>query len=231
MAISRFSLPPFAEEGAEGGRGQNRLARHIEMNQIQHFDSIDITAAILAGGEGRRLGGRDKGLMPLAGQPLVARVIAALAGQAQKVLVCINRNSAQYAAFATICTDRTPGFHGPLAGIDAALAICATPWLLTVPVDCPQPPADLAQRLYLAAWAAKAQLAVAHDGTRRQPVFAIYRRELACTTAPALARDSPVWRWQDECSAIEVDFSDVPRAFLNLNGEEDFSFWEERHRG
>ncbi len=200
------------------------------MNSPQRYDSADVTGAILAGGEGRRLGGRDKGLVPLAGQPLISHVCASLEGQVGKILVCANRNLAQYAAFATPCSDRKPGFHGPLAGIDSALADCTTPWLLTVPVDCPQPPADLARRLYFAASAADTRAAVAHDGSRRQPLFAVYRCELAASAGLALAGDWPVWRWQDECGAVEVDFSDVPLAFLNLNTDQDFSRWEECNR-
>jgi molybdopterin-guanine dinucleotide biosynthesis protein A len=195
------------------------------------FNPSDITAAILAGGEGRRLGGRDKGLELLAGKPLVEQVIASLRPQAHKLLICINRNNAQYAAFAVICTDGAATFRGPLAGIAAALAACDTGWVLTVPVDCPQPPADLAQRLHAAAIAAHARAAVAHDGERRQPLFALYRRELADAAAQALARDLPVWRWQNECEVVEADFSDVRHGFLNLNTTEDFQRWTERDHG
>src|SRR5579864_3738557 len=197
------------------------------MSPATPFDPADITVAILAGGEGRRLGGRDKGLAPLAGKPLIAHVMESISGQAHDVLICINRHAAHYAAFATICTDRHAGFHGPLAGIDAALSACATAWLVTVPVDCPQPPADLSRRLHRAACAAGTRVAVAHDG-RRQPLFAIYRRELCANSGVALSDDLPIWRWQDECGVIEVDFSDVAQAFLNLNTNEDFKHWEER---
>ena len=194
------------------------------------FDPTDITAAILAGGAGARLGGRDKGLAMLANKPLIAHVVESLKRQSRDMLICINRNAEHYAAFAPICTDRIVGFHGPLAGIDAALAVCTTSWLLTVPVDCPQPPKDLAHRLYAAARAAQAPVAVAHDGIRRQPLFAVYRRELGAEASLALSNDLPVWRWQDLSGAIEVNFSDVPQAFLNLNVADDFRSWEESHR-
>ncbi len=193
------------------------------------FDSANITAAILAGGQGRRLGSCDKGLELLAGRPLVTHAIAALRPQVQKLLICINRNNAQYATFAVICTDGAAGFLGPLAGIAAALAVCDTKWLLTAPVDCPQPPADLARRLHTVAHDAQAHVAVAHDGERRQPLFALYRRELANSATEAFAHDLPVWRWQDECGAVETDFSDQPKAFLNLNTVEDFRYWESTH--
>jgi molybdopterin-guanine dinucleotide biosynthesis protein A len=199
------------------------------MAPTAQFNPANITAAILAGGQGRRLGGRDKGLELLVGKPLIEHVITALRPQAQNIVICINRNNAQYATFAVICTDGATGFLGPLAGIATALATCDTEWLLTAPVDCPQPPADLARRLHAAAHGARTHVAVAHDGARRQPLFALYQRQLVDTATEALARDLPVWRWQDECGAVEADFSDVPNAFFNLNTAEDFQSWESSH--
>lgn len=191
------------------------------------FAGAGITAAILAGGQGARVGGKDKGLMMLGDRALVARVCAALRGQAGRVLVCANRNADAYARHAAVVADPGEGYRGPLAGIAAALAVCETPWLLTVPVDSPDPPADLARRLHAGATAAAASAAVAcHDG-RREPLFALYRRELAASAQAALARDSAVWRWQNECAAIEVDFSDRVTGFVNLNTPEDFLRWEQ----
>ena len=59
---------------------------------MHSFDPANVTAAVLAGGAGSRLGGRDKGLHPLDGKPLIAHVAQALAAQAGKILICINRN-------------------------------------------------------------------------------------------------------------------------------------------
>ena len=123
-----------------------------------------------------------------------------------------------------MCTDTTAGFHGPLAGIATALEACRTDWLLTVPVDCPRPPADLAARLRAHADLARACVA------RAEPLFALYRRELAAEAAGALARDEPVWRWQQQIGAVEVDFADAHEGFVNLNTVEDFNRWEANHR-
>jgi molybdopterin-guanine dinucleotide biosynthesis protein A len=189
----------------------------------------DITAAILAGGEGRRVDGRDKGLLPLAGELLIARVVAALRGQVHAILICTNRHAGEYAAFGGVVADATADFRGPLAGIASALAHCSTPWLLTVPVDGPDLPGDLACRLHAAALIAKADLAVAHDGAHLQPMFALYRAHLAESAAQALERDLPAWRWQEQLGAAQADFSDAPQAFLNLNTLDAFGDWERRH--
>ena len=74
-------------------------------------------------------------------------------------------------------------------------------------------------------------LAVANDGERRQPLFALYRRELADSAAAALAKNLPVWRWQSNCKAIEVEFPGATAAFANLNTLEEFALWEETHDG
>ncbi len=196
------------------------------------FMTSDITVAILAGGQGTRVGGQDKGLMDLAGEPLISRVRERLRAQAGALLICANRNADQYAQYGTVVTDTTPGFHGPLAGIAAALAACRSRWLLTVPVDSPRPPSDLSRRLHAAAVSGRTGAAVAHTGARREPLFALYAASLSESAAEALQRDLPVWRWQDELGIAEVDFSAQAADFVNLNSADDFSRWEEdRRRG
>jgi len=188
------------------------------------FDPGMITAAILAGGAGLRLHGRDKGLELLAGKPLIAHVLDALRGQANTLLICANRSLDRYAEIAPVCSDATATYGGPLAGISAALASCETAWLLTVPVDCPQPPPDLSQRLHAHLGTARASVA---RGASREPLFSLYRREMAADAAAALARDEPVWRWQETIGAIEVDFPG--ETFVNLNTPDDFRRWEQQH--
>jgi len=195
------------------------------------YDIADVTAAILAGGEGARVGGQDKGLLPLAGENLIARASNAMRAQAGTLLICANRHEQVYAAFGAVVGDALPGYRGPLAGIAAALATCTTPWLLTVPVDCPGPPVELGSRLLASAITSGTSLAVAHDGERAQPLFALYRRELAESCSDALVRDLPVWRWQRDAGAAIADFSDCAASFVNLNTPEEFRAWEQRRHG
>lgn len=190
---------------------------------------VAITAAILAGGAGTRLGGCDKGLQVLAGRTLVERVLEALDG-VDAVLVVANRNLDAYARHARTITDDgadrgdgAPRHRGPLAGIAAALAACTTPWLLTIPVDCPHPPRDLAPRLLAAALAADACAVVAHDGERRQPLFALYRVQLRESAAAAATAEQGASAWQDAIGAIELDFGDCRQQFSNLNTPEELA--------
>lgn len=188
-----------------------------------------VTTAILAGGAGSRVGGRDKGLLELNGQPLIAHVRASLPHDAI-VLIIANRHHADYARFGRVVADIDEGIRGPLAGIATALTAAESEWVLTVPVDCPKPPLALIERLTLALWATSQKVAVANDGTHRQPLFALYHGSLADSARAALKLDAPVWRWQNEHHAIDVDFSDVSTTFDNLNTEQDLAAWTERLR-
>jgi len=114
------------------------------------MSAASTTVAILAGGAATRLEGRDKGLQPLGGRPLIAWVVDAAADMADMAdtpfadrLIVANRHADEYAAYATTIRDDVEGFRGPLAGIAAALRHCRSAWLLTLPVDCPRPPSDL----------------------------------------------------------------------------------------
>lgn len=204
-------------------------APELEASNSRPAARLPITAAILAGGAGTRLDGRDKGLEALEGRPLVEHVIAALR-DVETLLVVANRNHDAYARHARTIADATSERKGPLAGIAAACAACETPWLLTVPVDCPQPPTDLAIRLLQAALAGAASAVVAHDGMTRQPLFALYPRHLARAAARASAAGQGVWAWQDAIGAHELDFSDRQRQFHNLNTPDDFIAYAARSR-
>ena len=172
------------------------------------LERSSITAVILAGGAGTRVGGRDKGLLEWHGRPLVGHALQAGASQAERFIISANRHLDIYERYGhPVVRDSGEGFGGPLAGIAAALACARTPWLLTLPVDGPVFPCDLAARLLNAASAANAVVAVAHDGARRQPLFALYATSLAPQAEASLAEtDGAVWRFQDRHGAVEVVF-------------------------
>ena len=83
----------------------------------------DITGLVLAGGQGRRMGMIDKGLVELDGKPLVAHVLARLAPQVGALIVNANRNVERYAALGhPVVGDAIGGYAGPLAGLHAGLS-------------------------------------------------------------------------------------------------------------
>jgi molybdopterin-guanine dinucleotide biosynthesis protein A len=179
---------------------------------------------ILAGGEGRRMGGADKGLLNFQGRPLVAHVLARLTPQVAGLLISANRNLDEYRTFGpAVLPDATDERLGPLAGLQAGLAACATPWLVTCPCDCPALPVDLVARLLAAAEAQGAVLAVAVTADGLQPTFQLCRRELLPQLTAYLAGGGrKLLTWCKEQGAIEVAFPD-PQAFANLNSPADLS--------
>ena len=186
----------------------------------------DLTGMVLAGGEGRRMGGRDKGLEPFAGLPLVGHVVKRLEGQVAELLINANRNADAYRFFADrviadVVMDGAEGcFKGPLMGIYSGLQAAKTPWLLVVPCDSPALPDDLVARMVQGI--GQHDIAVAFDGERLHPVVALLRTSLADDLAATLAEgERKIDRWYARHAWCKVDMSDCPDAFANLNTEEE----------
>lgn len=184
-----------------------------------------ITGVILAGGMGRRMGGADKGLQDLRGQPLVAWAIDRLAPQVDHLLISANRNLAQYAAFGyPVLPDDMPGFAGPLAGLHAVLGHADTPLVASVPCDTPWLPVDLVARLLAALQENTAELAVARTPQRIQPLCCLMRRAvLPQLTRYFTAGGRKVMDWQASVNTVSVLFDDEADAFSNINTIEELT--------
>ena len=181
----------------------------------------ELTGMILAGGQGRRMGGLDKGLVPFAGRPLVAHVRDRLLGRVAEVLINANRHRDAYGELADrVIADAEEGFQGPLMGIYSGLRAASTPWLVVLPCDTPALPGDLVARLV--AGLGEADIAVADDGERLHPVVALIHTELADDLAAALAAgERKIDRWYARHAWRRVDVSDCPDAFANLNTDDE----------
>jgi len=180
----------------------------------------DVTGVVLAGGRARRMGGEDKGLIELAGRRMVEFVVDALRPQVGALLINANRNPEHYRKLTglDVLADELGDFAGPLAGMASALAAARTPLLLSVPCDSPLVASDLAMRLHAALTRDRADIAVARDSDRMQPVFALMRCELLADLRAALGRgERKIDRWYASHRVVEVDFSDQPQMFLNIN--------------
>ncbi|MEA3275113.1 MAG: molybdenum cofactor guanylyltransferase MobA [Pseudomonadota bacterium] len=189
----------------------------------------DITGVILAGGRGRRMGGQDKGLLEIDGSPLIMRTIEILKPQVGRLVVNANRNLERYRDLGfPVVQDVVGDFFGPLVGMASALEATTTPYLLTAPCDSPLLPADLCARLYNALKRGDAEISVAHDGTRMQPVFALLRRELLPDLLSYLENGGrKIDTWYAEHRFALADFSDRPKAFFNINTPEEWTALKE----
>ena len=178
-----------------------------------------ITGVIFAGGQGRRMGGVDKGLVELEGRPLVAHVIERLAPQVGTIVINANQNRDRYAAYAyPVVADVITGFAGPLAGLHAGIAAAATPYVATSPCDSPFLPDDLVARLAAAFAETKVDLAVARTFDQPHPVFSLIRTDVR-SHLEAFLRDGgrKIDAWYATLRVAEVRFDDEADAFRNIN--------------
>lgn len=192
-----------------------------------HAFSDDITALVLAGGRGSRMGGIDKGMQPFRGEALALHVMRRLAPQAGAMLVSANRSLDDYARLgapfnARVIADTRGEYPGPLAGIAAALREARTGFVLTAPCDAPFVDEHLGAALLQAletkgvdiAYAATVE---ASGDVQAHPVFALLRTSLADDLHAWLdAGERKVRAWYARHTAAEVQFHDV-RAFYNVN--------------
>ena len=191
----------------------------------------DITGLILAGGRGTRMGGVDKGLQTLLGQPLVWHALQRLQPQVGTVIVNANRHLTAYQQLGVaVHPDPLPDFQGPLAGFLVGLQEARTPYLLTVPCDSPRFPLDLVARLATALQTQAAEIAMVsapepdRQGLpvlRAQPVFCLLAVHLQASLQAFLAAgERKIDRWTAQHRTVLVPFDqqqDDPAAFANIN--------------
>jgi molybdenum cofactor guanylyltransferase len=183
----------------------------------------DITAVILAGGKARRMDGEDKGLITLHGRSMVDYIITALRPQAGNIMINANRNLRQYGAYGLpVVADILGDYFGPLVGMATGMHTTDKPYIVTVPCDSPFIPATLVGTLYHSLHDEQADISVAHDGTRMQPVFALLRCELLPSLLSYLGEGGrKIDTWYSQHRLALADFSGSPETFLNLNTPED----------
>lgn len=191
----------------------------------------EITAMVLAGGRGSRMGGADKGLQNFNGIPLALHTLMRLQMQeGQRVgdfMINANRNLGAYEAFGVpVWPDNLADFPGPLGGFLTGLERCETPFLLTVPCDTPRLPLDLAERLATAFDDPTTKIAMAaapeDDGQlRTQPVFCLMPVGLLESLTQFTqegGRKIDAWTARHRTAVVPFDRpEDDPKAFFNAN--------------
>ncbi|RKZ81231.1 MAG: molybdenum cofactor guanylyltransferase [Gammaproteobacteria bacterium] len=184
-----------------------------------------VTGVILAGGKARRMGGEDKGLLSFKHKPLISYVINVLKSQVDQLIINANRNIDSYQAFEhPVITDSLDNFCGPLAGMLSAMQTVDTDYILTAPCDSPGISSQLRQRMMETLLVEQADLAVAHDGERLQPVFSLIPCRLKNELEDYLEQGGrKIDLWLAQYKMAVVDFSDQPETFLNFNHPEDVS--------
>lgn len=175
---------------------------------------------ILAGGEGRRLGGVDKGLVNVQGRPLIEYVIEAIHPDIDDILIVANRHHDSYAAYGyPVVADDPSGFAGPMAGMLTGLRTTAEEYIqfqaIFVPVDAARLPNNYVDRLREASTSG---LAVAQNADGLQPVCCLIASEHHDNFAHAFesGERSPS-KWLQAQNAAISDFSHDPDCLWSIN--------------
>ena len=147
--------------------------------------TADVAAAIIAGGEARRLGGRVKALLTIEGQAVLDRQLAVLAPRCVEIAISANDPAPFHEHGLPVIPDRHPGL-GPLAGIAAALAWCPAPFLLVVAGDMPYLEPGIID-LLLSRRSAAVDAVVPFIGGLPEPLFSLYRRSCLTVVEQRLA--------------------------------------------
>jgi molybdopterin-guanine dinucleotide biosynthesis protein A len=196
-----------------------------------------VAAAIIAGGEGRRLGGIEKSALVVGGRRIAERQLEVLEPLFTRVIAVSPRPGAWQAMGVHVVTDRAQPGQGPLAGIDAALhelrpdedaVVCVgsdMPFLSSRALELLRDEAPLA-----------AAVVPMVDG-RAQPLFARYGR--ACQVAveaalmkgqlkagAALANVAVHWLTESDLRAVDPELATL----ANVNTPEDLAAVERRAR-
>lgn len=184
-------------------------------------------AVILAGGRATRMGGVDKGLLLLAGKPLLSHVIDRLAPQCAPLAISANGDTARLAPFGLpVLPDTLPDFPGPLAGVLAGMDWAASfgaPAIITAAADTPFLPTDLAAKLFEKAGSGGFCLAASKAGLH--PTFGLWPTTLRHDLRSALLGGlRKVRQWTQSHGAMEVQFPDTPfDPFFNINTPDDLA--------
>jgi len=187
------------------------------------IDHKDITAIILAGGQGRRMGGEDKGLIQFDGKPIIEILIEKLKQQQIEIIINANRNHAQYQSYGLpVISDELENFQGPLAGFATAMKSVSTDYILTLPCDGPFLAGNFVDLFIETQANTQSPICVADDGERLQPVYALIDTGLITSLTDFLERgDRKIDRWYAQHDYSRVDFSNQKNMFGNINRPED----------
>ena len=180
-----------------------------------------VSCIILAGGEGKRTGGLDKGLLPYEkkpgkNKPLIEHVIDAVKNQVDDIVISANRNIESYQQYsANVIGDSTEDYQGPLAGIAACLKHCKHELVLVVACDMPNLPSNLVTRLISEIQDNSFSIATVDN---HHQLALIIKDNMDDSVQQRLKnKQLKLIQWVESVPYITVSFDDIPDAFVNLN--------------
>ena len=183
---------------------------------------------ILAGGQGQRMGGQDKGLVQFRNLPMVDHTVRVVRPFCAKVIISCNRNPEAYSKSGDVTVaDSLEGFQGPLAGILSGLELCETRQMLVLPCDTPMLEPDLIRRLVEFARQEPDAISLLSDGENLEPLHSVI--------PASLAGDLRVWleggqravrRWMGNHPMRTLDVSEYSAQLHNLNTPDELNHFQ-----
>lgn len=169
------------------------------------------------------MGGQDKGLLHFAGRPLIEYSLDAVSASSERVIISCNRNADTYRTYSTfVVSDQDDSYPGPLAGLLAAKTMCEQEWVFCCPCDVPKMPAEIISLLFNSIDKRNHDIAVCHDGERRQNLLMLVRAECLDSIEEYLDQGGRrVDTWQNQWRTTEVDCSAYADQLLNVNHRAD----------
>jgi len=191
---------------------------------------LSISAVILAGGRGQRMGGVDKGLVSWQKKPLIEYAIAAIEPQVDQLILSCNRNIEAYTRYGfPVISDDMDNFQGPLSGVISVLDsnVCSSQLLLLYPCDCPNPPSNLVQALTAKLVNEGLDCAYCSDGLRDQYLLSLISTDCKESLRSYLNDNKrSVHGWFETIKTAAVYFTADKHQFLNLNLEKELELYK-----
>ncbi|MCP4611782.1 MAG: molybdenum cofactor guanylyltransferase [Planctomycetes bacterium] len=180
---------------------------------------------ILAGGQGERMSGLDKGLIPFQGKPMIEWVLALLKPQFENIVISCNRNHLRYMEYGfQLASDEITGFEGPLAGIHSAMhkADDSCTHLLVLPCDTPLFDSALVRKLITSAEENTDAICFYRSADRLQFLHAVIPLKYCSNLDDWLEQgERAVYKWYRQFPIVELDATGYENSFLNVNRKQD----------
>tara|TARA_B100000686_G_C16806728_1_gene991629 strand:- start:8022 stop:8633 length:612 start_codon:yes stop_codon:yes gene_type:complete len=187
-----------------------------------------VTTLILAGGKSTRMDGQDKGLLNVEGKYIINYIINIAEKYSKKIIVNVNRNFEKYEAMGlVICKDVLDDFQGPLAGIYSGLMMIDTEYMITLPCDGP-----FIRDIFFKKMISSdnnADINVAHDGKRIQPVYCMIKKSVTNNLEGFLKTDQrKIDKWFENNITNLIDFSQYNEMFVNINDKNELEKYKKQ---
>lgn len=189
-------------------------------------------AIVLSGGQGRRMGYQDKGLVLLNNKPLVSYAINKLSPQVEQIVVSANRHLDQYRTFGfPVISDLSEYPEmGPLAGIYSASRQLTDDidYVQIVPCDTPFLPEDLVKIMHDALREHKVDITIAASSEKNHPSILHCKRSVLDSILPLLkdGSDLSLRAFIKQHASYTVMF-DTEDYFINFNDPAVLAQWHQ----